>query len=404
MAKNTLAFEPLSSEEGKTNGQSNQISPPSAFWFPVYEGLFEHCPKMLDAVWFFMWLIARTTRESNGIGKVLGGIPIRDDRPAGELGVKVKTLRRWRRMLVRGNYAMAVRTPYGFVYTLPKSKKLLKSAKRDFPKLPISLEENARNGHSDLPLRAVRVPETGRESAQSGHSNKTIQGQHKEEAVEEVTAAAASLLEWKTQKPWKAINLTPVGRSQFRAVWEGTFAEKPQDELLSDTMERCITACQDEGIPVPKSFYDAKRLTEKREARDSFPSHPIPEWGENEGPNATHNGDHSSKEKNQNERHLEAWEEIGIEPCGTIKFVLTWEEIWGDSRVGELQSVVMERCIQKCQTDKIQIPRHFYDRKHWIEDHEDPPEMTRFGSIPGVGKEYDYLVKPEFRRKTSATP
>jgi hypothetical protein len=225
-----------------------------------------------------MWFLARTTREKNGSGSVLGGVPIHDGRPAGELGFPVKTVRRWRRMLVAGGYINALRTPFGFRYTLLKSKKWQKQVLSECPKLPITPGVNARFGHSDLPLRAHRVPETG-------ISKKTTQRRHREE-VEDAAAASHSL----------------------------------------------------EGIT-------------------------------------------------QTERYPEAWEDIGIEPCGTLKFVLTWEQTWGDSKEGESRSVVMERCIQKCQSEKIQVPRRFYDRKHLIEDREDPEEIRRIATPRGVRPE-----------------
>jgi hypothetical protein len=166
MAQNTLALERLSSEEGKTDGQTRKISEPSVFWFPVYEGIFEHAPVLKDAVWLFMWLIARTTRDSDGREKILGGIPIRDERPAAELNFPVKTVRRWRRMLQSSGYISLLRTPYGFRYSLLKSKKWHKPTPRELPKRAIS--ESARNGERECPLRAERAPEMGRESARGG--------------------------------------------------------------------------------------------------------------------------------------------------------------------------------------------------------------------------------------------
>jgi hypothetical protein len=282
MAKNTLAVEQKSSEEGKTHGQSDRNETPSLFWFPVYEGLFEHASIISNAVWLFMWLIARTTREKDGSGSVLGGVPIHDGRPAGELGFPIKTVRRWRRMLVAGGYIAAVRTPYGFKYTLMKSKKWQKGASRDCPILPISPEESARFGQS----KGERVPVSGSQSARSGQSNKTIQGLHRKEEAEEAATTALS-----------------------------------------------------------------------------------------------------TEEKTQNQRHPGAWEDIWIEPCGTLKFVLTWEQTWGDSKEGELWSVVMERCIQKCQSGRIQVPRRFYERKHRIEDTEEPEEIRRVAGPRGIPEE-----------------
>jgi len=262
MPQNTLALEQQSREKEALNGQSDQVSAPSVFWFPVYEGLFDHAPTMSDAVWFFMWLIARTTREKNGGGSVLGGVPIRDGRPAGELGFPVKTIRRWRRMLVKGAYIAVVRTPYGFKYTLLKSKKWQKEASRDCPKLPISLEESARNRQSDLPLRAVRVPETG-----------TLIRQYRdntEEEAEDAAAAASPSLKGKSRKvfkeAWDAIGIEPSGSIRFCEVWEYVYGESTEGEQLTDVMERAIQHCQSNGIRVPPPFFSAKRQIKKQES------------------------------------------------------------------------------------------------------------------------------------------
>jgi hypothetical protein len=85
-------------------------------------------------------------------------------------------------MLLTGGYIATVRTPDGFKYTLLKSKKWQKQARREFPKLPISSQENAQIGHREVPFGAQRSPA-------AGILIKTIQGQHKEEAVEEAASA-----------------------------------------------------------------------------------------------------------------------------------------------------------------------------------------------------------------------
>ena len=251
----------LQESRGKehADGQTSQISEPSLFWFPVYEGLFEHAPIIRDAVWLFMWLIGRTTREANGRGAVLGGVPIHDERPARELRFPVKTIRRWRRMLIQGGYIETVRTPYGFKYTLLKSKKRQIPQKRDLPKLPISRQESAQIGHRELPLREERVPD-------SGVSKKTIQGQHREEA-EDATAAAGFPPPGKNRKvfkeAWEAIEIEPCGSIRFCRMWEYVYAEAAGGDWLVDIMERAIQECQGSGIRVPPPFFAAKRLLEK---------------------------------------------------------------------------------------------------------------------------------------------
>jgi hypothetical protein len=263
--KNSTAQSSVCQGENENVGQNSQISGSSTFWFPVYEGLFEHAPIIRDAVWFFMWLIARTTLEPNGRGRVLGGIPISDERPAGELGFPVKTVRRWRRMLLEGGYIEVVRTPYGFKYTLLKSKKWQNTHKRDLPKLPISPRENGQIGHSDRSNRAERVPA-------AVTLIKTTQRQYKEEAEEQTTAAATSCQEKGDEileEAWEAIGTELFGPRWFVSGWEKAYADRPEDEPLSATMERFIQQCQ--GTKPPKPFYDAKRRVEKQESEDDSP-------------------------------------------------------------------------------------------------------------------------------------
>jgi len=261
MTNSARAAVPQSSEKGKNDGQSDQISPPSKFWFPVYEGLFAHAPTIRDAVWLFAWLIARTTQEKDGKGLVLGGVPIHDERIAEELGFPRKTIRRWRLMLVAGGYISTVRTPYGFRYTLLKSKKWQKQTITEVPKLPISAEEKSQNGHRDVPQREQRSPA-------AGISKKTIQRQHREEA-EEATAAAPSPKGETKSKPhpcWEDAGLTRCGTPKFCRGWESAYDAAPVGEDLVDLMESFIQYCQAQKIPVPPPFYQAKHAIEAEDA------------------------------------------------------------------------------------------------------------------------------------------
>jgi hypothetical protein len=269
--QNTLAAKQQSSGKGKIDGQTNRNENASLFWFPVYEGLFEHAPTMSDAVWLFMWLIARTTREENGSGNVLGGIPINDGLPAGELGYPLKTIRRWRRMLVKDGYISTVRTPYGFKYKLLKSKKWQKQALRDRPKLPISPERNAQIAHSDLPPRVVGMPNSGTKSSRSGKNKEDNTGDNTGEA-EDATAAPTGLhtVKGKTseicEEAWADIGIEPCGTVRFCETWERIYGDSTESELLSVVMERAIQHCQTNGIRVPPPFYAAKRKAEEKES------------------------------------------------------------------------------------------------------------------------------------------
>jgi hypothetical protein len=276
MAQSTPALNHLSSEEGKTNGQTRKISEPSVFWFPVYEGIFEHAPVLKDAVWLFMWLIARTTRDSEGREKVLGGIPIPDDRPAAELNFPVKTVRRWRRMLNSSGYVSLLRTPYGFRYKLLKSKKWQKPAPKELPKRAFS--ESARNGQRDLPQRAERVPQMGRESARSGKYKEDDLGVSQREDSRRESSAASPVSEKpnteRNSEPWEAIGIEPCGPQKFTSAWESIHRDRLDGEPLSATMERAIQHCQENSIRVPPPFFSAKRAVEESESESKNANFP----------------------------------------------------------------------------------------------------------------------------------
>ena len=75
-------------------------------------------------------MVDKQTRrvDENGHGKVSGGKPIRDKDIASAIGCSRQTVIRWRDVLVCAGYITAKRTPYGFVYTIPKPKKWQQSS------------------------------------------------------------------------------------------------------------------------------------------------------------------------------------------------------------------------------------------------------------------------------------
>jgi hypothetical protein len=256
---NALALKESTGKE-HNHGQTTQISEPSVYWFPVYEGIFEHAPVLKDAVWLFMWLINRTTWETEGRGAVLGGIPIHDDRPAKELGFPVKTIRRWRRMLIRGDYISIVRTPYGFRYTVLKSKKRQNRQKRDLPKLPISHQESAQIGHRDLPLREQRVPDSGvsKKTTQSRYKDKSVSHDRRNGPTDGISLTAKDLEEL-------GISSLPRRFEPFIELVE----ENPrgEDEHFVPWAKNILDLCDDGEIEYPKIFY--KKLKEaEREAEN----------------------------------------------------------------------------------------------------------------------------------------
>ncbi len=115
----------------------------------------KHIEKMGVAVWLYMWCLDKMTSiNEQGIGKVLGGKPIKYEEIEKELGISIRTYRRWLSMLSGAGYINLIRAPYGVVITVNKA---VKKFKRDVPKM------------------APRSATNGTSTTKSGTSNKTSQ-------------------------------------------------------------------------------------------------------------------------------------------------------------------------------------------------------------------------------------
>jgi hypothetical protein len=251
MAQNTLAVSLESSEKEKPRGKTYRI--------PVSNGIFEHYPKLKDARWLLDLFVDWTTKEvqvADGSfdGLVLGGKPIRDEDTAGPFRCSSRTTRRWRQRLAGYGYISQLRTPNGYVIRVKKSKKWPKGADKI--------------GRSELPSVS---DQTGHDrqfrTTDHGRCNKTVQGQDRDIAVEDVAAPANLPLKEKGRKilkaAWDNVGLEPTGSIRFCEAWEQTYADAPGDDLILTIMERAIQHCQSNGVRVPPPFYEAKRRIEK---------------------------------------------------------------------------------------------------------------------------------------------
>src|SRR5262249_35837729 len=93
---------------------------------PVWNGIFVHYSRIGIALLTFAWLIYRIAKdgEQNGIGKVLGGKPIK----IGEIvktmkGSTYKAVRNQLDILEKQSYISRRRTSYGFVIEVRNSRK-----------------------------------------------------------------------------------------------------------------------------------------------------------------------------------------------------------------------------------------------------------------------------------------
>lgn len=96
------------------------------FFIEITNNLLEpkHREAMKEAVWLFMWYLDKITSiDENGIGKVLGGKPIKYKDIKEDLGISARTHIYWNERLKQRGYINVVRTPYGCVITVNKARK-----------------------------------------------------------------------------------------------------------------------------------------------------------------------------------------------------------------------------------------------------------------------------------------
>lgn len=80
--------------------------------------------RNIGAVWLFMWFLDKITSVSEeGVGKVLGGKPIKYEDFKKDLNVSRATYKRWIVLLKNGGYINTVRTPQGLIFSINKAKK-----------------------------------------------------------------------------------------------------------------------------------------------------------------------------------------------------------------------------------------------------------------------------------------
>ncbi len=90
---------------------------------PVWNGLLEHCERIGSAIWEFLWCLDKITEEEDGIGKVLGGAPVKAERITGDLKRGKTVVSKNLQRLKQEGYLKLRRTPYGYVIEVTNSLK-----------------------------------------------------------------------------------------------------------------------------------------------------------------------------------------------------------------------------------------------------------------------------------------
>lgn len=96
------------------------------FYIEITNNLLEpkHRKAMKESVWLFMWLLDKITSISEeGIGKILGGKPIKYEEVNEDLDIPERTYKRWISILRKNDYINVQRAPYGLIISVNRAKK-----------------------------------------------------------------------------------------------------------------------------------------------------------------------------------------------------------------------------------------------------------------------------------------
>src|SRR3990167_3294151 len=98
----------------------------NGYFIEITNNLLEpkHREAMGESVWLFMWFLDKITSISEeGIGKVLGGKPIKYNDLNEDFTMPERTYKRYLARLKETGYINTLRTPHGLVITVNKAKK-----------------------------------------------------------------------------------------------------------------------------------------------------------------------------------------------------------------------------------------------------------------------------------------
>jgi len=215
---------------------------PDSFYFPVFTGLLteEHVEKIGPALWEFLWLIAKTTKETteNGetIGIVLGGRPIKNVEIAESLGTSLRSTERNISRLKKYGYIDTKRTPYGNIFKVKKSKKFYKdrtaknggTKKREPPNIdrepPLLVERTAKNGGNKEDIKDINTTRQKKYDEDSTYFKMAIYF-HEKVSVVANEAGISHLIKKSNMQSWaddmrKLIEIDQVDKHQAKQVMD----------------------------------------------------------------------------------------------------------------------------------------------------------------------------------------
>ena len=104
---------------------------------------------MKESVWLFLWFLDKMTSISEeGVGKVLGGKPITYEEVSKDLGLTLRTYRRYIATLKKHSYINVTRTPYGLSISVNKAQKTYNQKTKETD-MPNSAHQEPKMAHLD---------------------------------------------------------------------------------------------------------------------------------------------------------------------------------------------------------------------------------------------------------------
>lgn len=214
---------------------------------PVWNGILDHQATIGEAVWVYLWCLDKITDEPGGIGRVLGGAPVKIERISRELHRSQRSVKRDLRRL-RSRYLQLRRTPYGYAIGVLNSQKfgIWRQAKSG----PSLLEREAISGTRDRPKLVKR---------------EAIYGTNKEDAAVDAAknAAAASGASPRSEDlVWGFLQISPCGPPSFRSLLENRWASKNGQRasvLIGETVD-AWEAAESAKLRAPQLFHALSEL------------------------------------------------------------------------------------------------------------------------------------------------
>jgi hypothetical protein len=243
------------------------VKPRRSYPLPFWSGFFEkkHYKAMGGGpVFLFGYLVDKTTKEDSvdqgKVGIVLGGKPITDAEIGRHYGTSPKTIARFREILLEEKYIDCRRTPYGYRYTVRKSKKfgiwgVKKQRKR-----------------SDKVVQSEAV-EIGQLCPD--RSDKVVRNKE-DHAVDHAVKQQRAALPKQEDLVWSFLGIDPCGPPKFRTLLADCWSTRNGD-LPSVVIGTALNAWEDtEGAKPPRCAPLFKSLAElrKRGSAKSAPKNP----------------------------------------------------------------------------------------------------------------------------------